>query len=170
MEKILVIGCPGSGKSTLSRCLADKLCLPLVHLDKLWWREGWIEIPREEFDELLQVELEKPAWIIDGNFNRTLPHRLNYCDTVIWLDFPRITCLCGVIHRVIVNHGKTRPDMGDGCPDRFDMEFLKYVWGFNKAYREKYREMLGGTDGVTTIILKSRKDVKRFLENTEKQS
>lgn len=164
IERIIVIGCPGSGKSTLSRQLSDKLGLPLVHLDMLCWREGWKKIPKDEFDKLLMDELIKPRWIIDGNFNRTIPLRLQYCDTVIWLDYPRITCMLGVLKRVIKYHGKTRPDMGENCPEKFDFEFLRYIWRFNKMYRKRYREMLDKTDGVQVIVLKNRKEAERFLE------
>lgn len=167
MKRIIIIGSPGSGKSTLSRSLADKTGLPLVHLDKLFWRDGWTSVSKEEFDELLQAELNKPEWIIDGNFNRTIPLRLQYSDTVIWLDFPRLTCILGVLKRVITNYGKTRPDMGDGCPERFDFEFLRFVWGFNKKHRQRYNEMLNNTNGIRVIMLKSRKEVAQFLENIQ---
>ncbi|MBQ5783054.1 MAG: AAA family ATPase, partial [Oscillospiraceae bacterium] len=86
MKKILIIGSPGSGKSTLSVKLSQKMNIPCVHLDKLWWKEDWVHVSREEFDVLLQTELEKDSWIMDGNFNRTLHHRLEYADTVIWMD------------------------------------------------------------------------------------
>ena len=93
MEKVLIIGSPGAGKSMLAFELSVKTGLPLVHLDKLWWQAGWIESDREDFDARLAEELEKPRWIIDGNYSRTLPMRLSGCDTVIFLDFPRLTCL-----------------------------------------------------------------------------
>lgn len=132
MKRIMVIGCCGSGKSTLSKALAKKLKLPLVHLDVLNWRDDWQAISNEEFDDLLLAEVQKEAWIIDGNYNRTIELRLQYCDAVIYLDYSRFRCLFGVLKRVIRNYGQTRSDMGGHCPERFDLSFLKFVWNFNK--------------------------------------
>ena len=86
MERILIIGGNGSGKTTFARSLAEKTRLPLVHLDSLYWKENWESVGREVFDARLEVELNKPRWILDGNMNRTLPHRLEYCDTVFYLS------------------------------------------------------------------------------------
>ena len=100
MKRILIIGNSGAGKTTLANSLAGILRLPLVHLDKLYWRDGWQHVSREEFDALLSVELQKESWILDGNFDRTLPLRLRYCDTVIYLDYSPVVCLCGAVKRV----------------------------------------------------------------------
>ena len=165
MERILIIGCGGAGKSTLARQLGEKLQLPVVHLDSIFWLPGWVEMEREAFDDRVRQELEKPKWIIDGNYNRTVPQRIAKCDTVIYLDFSRFACLLGVIKRVITNHGKVRPDMGEGCPERFDLEFLKWVWNFNKEKREKYYRLLNEAEGKQTIVLKNRRMVRRFLKS-----
>ena len=163
MERIIIIGCSGAGKSTLARQLGEKLNLPVVHLDKLWWKPGWEERSREEFDAKLAEELKKPQWIMDGNYNRTLPQRIRYCDTVIYLDFSRLACLRGVMKRIITTHGTVRPDMGEGCPERFDLDFLKWVWNFNKNKRQRYYEMLNALENKQVYILKSRREVKAFL-------
>ncbi len=164
MERILVIGCPGAGKSTLSRKLSEKCKLPLVHLDSLFWLPGWREREKAEFHGLLLDALRKPQWVIDGNYGRTLPLRLQYCDTVIFLDFSRWVCLHGVLQRVLINFGKVRPDMGEGCPERFDLEFLKYVWNFNKTGREKLFARLSAADpSVAIVTLHNRRQVKKFL-------
>ena len=165
MKRILIIGCGGSGKSTLARQLGEKLGIPVVHLDSIFWLPNWVERNREEFDELVRQELVKDQWIMDGNFNRTLPERVKYCDTIIYLDFSRMACLMGVLKRVITTYGTVRPDMGAGCPERFDLEFLKWVWNFNKEKRETYYRLLNETQGVETIVLKNRRMVKRFLKD-----
>ena len=164
MERILIIGCGGAGKSTLARQLGDKLDLPVVHLDKLFWKPGWVESSREEIDEKIFAELQKPRWIMDGNYNRTLPERLNYCDSVIYMDFSRLACLMGVAKRILTTYGTVRPDMGEGCPERFDLDFLKWVWNFNQKNRERYYRLLQDAEGVETIVLKNRNEVKNFLE------
>ena len=165
MERIVIIGCGGSGKSTLARQLGEKLNLPVVHLDKLWWKPGWVETSREDFDAKLAEELAKPQWIMDGNFNRTIETRIAKCDTIIYLDFSRVACVLGVLKRVITTYGKVRPDMGDGCPERFDLEFLKWVWSFNDKNRQRYYGILNEAQGVETIVLKNRRMVKRFLNS-----
>ena len=141
-QKILLVGCSGSGKSTLARQLGEVLGLPVVHLDRLYWREGWQPVAEEEFDRLLAAELEKPAWIIDGNYRRTLDWRHSCCDAVILLEYPRRVCLAGVLRRVLRGWGKTRPDMGPGCPERLDVSFLRWVWRFPKEEAEKTRQIL----------------------------
>ena len=165
MERILVIGCGGAGKSTLARQLGEKLNLPVVHLDRLYWKPGWVQESREEFDRKLSLELGKATWILDGNFNRTMPQRMAKCDTVIYLDFPRMTCLLGVMKRILTTYGKVRPDMGDGCPERFDLEFLQWVWNYNKNNREQIYRLLDGANHAQKIILKNRYAVKQFLKN-----
>ena len=165
MERILIIGCGGAGKSTLARQLGEKLDLPVVHLDKLYWKPGWVQESREEFDRKLDITLEEPKWIIDGNFNRTMPLRLQKCDTVIYLDFPRITCLLGVIKRILTTYGAVRPDMGEGCPERFDLEFLNWVWNYNKNNRQNNYDLLNQATHVQKIILKNRRMVKALLKN-----
>lgn len=165
MERVLVIGCGGSGKSTLSQKLGEKTGLPVVHLDKLFWHSGWVESGREEIDGKIRQEIEKDRWIIDGNYTRTLPMRLKRCDTVIYLDFSRMACILGVLKRVISTYGKVRPDMGEGCPERFDWEFLKWVWNFNRTKREKLYARLSSLPEENVIILKNRREVNRFLNS-----
>ena len=166
MERIMVIGCGGAGKSTLSRKLGEKTGLPVIHLDQIFWSPGnWQHLSREEFDKRLLAELEKDRWIMDGNFDRTLELRLGRADTVIYLDFSRMRCLTGWIGRVIKNRGHARADMAPGCNERFDPEMAGWIWNFNKKNRARYYEILNNTPGIQVIILKNRRAVKRFLES-----
>lgn len=169
MERILIIGCSGSGKTTLARKLGEKLKLPVVHLDRLWWTGNWENVTREEFDARLSEELEKPRWIIDGNYNRTMPQRLEKCDTVIYLDFNRFVCLWGAVKRVICGYGKTRPDMGGNCPERFDPEFLHWIWNYNKNNRKENYRRLRETEGIQVYVLKNRRAVRKFLKQIPPQ-
>ena len=164
MDRIIIIGCPGSGKSTLARQLREKLGLPLVHLDQLWWLKGWEHITREEFDAQLEMALNMEQWIIDGDYSRTIRRRIEKCDTVIYLQFDRFTCVCRVLLRMLRNIGKVRPDMAEGCKERFDWEHIRYVWNYNKNNRIKNETYLAQARHAKKIILKNPKEVKAFLE------
>ena len=164
MERVMIIGCGGAGKSTLARALGEKTGLPVVHLDQIWWAPGnWQHIAREEFDELLKEEMEKPRWILDGNFNRTLEPRLEKCDTVIYLDMNRFICLKNWLGRVVKNWGHARADMAEGCNEWIDPEFVGWVWNFNRNNRERYYRLLSQAEGKDVYILKNRREVKRYL-------
>ena len=165
-ERILVIGNAGAGKTTFSLQLADKTSLPLVHLDRLFWYGDWQQRSRAEFDLLLQEELEKPQWIIDGNFSRTFPHRLSYCDTVFFFDVPTYVCLWGITKRLFQYWGKSRPDMGGNCleyPDSKKWSLYKGVLNYNRRHRENYQRLLSEFNGKV-VVFKSRKQAARFLE------
>ena len=163
-QRILIIGCPGSGKSTLARRLGMKTGLPVVHLDALYWLPGWIERSKEDFDARLQSELEKPRWIIDGNFTRTLSMRLERCDAVIWLDYDRLSCLTDVLKRVLTHLGLVRPDMGAGCPERFNAEFLRYVWAFRKNNNVKIDDRIAHAPHTAVLRVSSRRELNRRLD------
>ena len=170
MNRVLVIGGNGSGKTTFSRLLADKLDIPAVHLDKIFWYGTWQSRAKEEFDALLQKELEKENWIIDGNFTRTLPHRLSYCDTVFFFDLPRFVCLWGVTQRIFQNRGKTRKDMGGDCPERFDKQkwsLYRNILTFNRQHRKDYYRLLAGADHANVVVFRSRRQAEKFLKGLE---
>lgn len=134
-KRILIAGCGGAGKSVLASRLGKKTGLPVVHLDRLWWLPGWVERSREEFDTLLERELEKPAWIIEGNYSRTFPRRLRYADLCVFLDLDVETCLAGAQDRAARYAGRTRPDMTEGCPERMDGEFVRWIEDFAQNTR-----------------------------------
>jgi adenylate kinase family enzyme len=167
LKRVIIIGCGGAGKSTLAQAMGQRTGLPVIHLDQLFWKPGWVERTPEEFDPIVRQELEKDTWIMDGNFSRTLPQRVKRCDTVIYLDFNRLTCLMGVLKRILTTYGTVRPDMGEGCPERWDMDFLKWVWNYNKNKREKNYRLLNEATHAETIVLKNRRSVRRFLKTLE---
>ena len=166
MQRILLIGNAGAGKTTFAKQLALKLHLPLVHLDNLYWRGDWDQLSRDEFEVNLQSELEKPQWIIDGNYNRTIPYRLQYCAPVFYFDFPTITCLAGITKRTLTNLGKVRPDMGGNCIEHFDshkITLYRNVLTFNRQHRKDYYELLNNADGVNVIIFRNRRQANAFF-------
>ena len=170
MERVLIVGCGGAGKSTLARQLGEKTGLPVVHLDQIFWSPGnWIHLEKAEFDTLLKAELEKDQWIIDGNYNRTLELRMEKADTILYLDFNRWRCLAGWFKRVVTNWGTARPDMAPGCKEWFDPEFVRWIWRYNRDNRSRNYELIRKHPDVTAIILKNRGQVKRFLRGICKE-
>lgn len=165
MERVIIIGCGGAGKSTLARQLGECLGLPVVHLDKLFWQENWTHLSKEAFDAVHADVVQEPRWIIDGNFGRTMQPRLERCDTVIYLDYPRWQCMLGVCKRILTTYGRTRPDMGPGCKERIDWAFLKWVWNFNRNHRQRIYALLAEATHAKVMILKNRKEGRQFLEN-----
>ena len=147
MQKVLVIGCSGAGKSTFARRLRDITGLPLYYLDRLWHKADRTHITREEFDRVLAEWLARPAWIIDGDYSRTLPQRLEACDTVFFLDFPLEVCLAGVENR----RGAQRPDM-PWVEEELDAEFLQYILDFGQAQLPAIRAMLEPYRGRRQIL------------------
>ena len=168
MRRVLVLGCPGAGKSTLARSLGEALSLPVVHLDKLWWKSGWINRTEGEFDALLDAVLLGEEWVIDGNYLRTLPRRLARCAAVVLLDYPRRLCLFRALRRILTWRGRTRPDMAADCPERLDGEFVRWIWEFHRTQRPQVLELLDGWTGEKHVF-RSPKDCARFLAKLERE-
>ena len=148
MRRVLVIGSPGAGKSTLSHALARRTGLPLHHLDRMFWLPGWVERDRDEGRAELARVLAQDCWIIDGNYGSTLPLRIARADTVVWLDYPTALCLGRALRRWWMYRGHSRPDMTEGCPERLDGEFLLYILNFRRAWRVRNATALAGFDGT----------------------
>lgn len=166
MERIIIIGGNGSGKTTLARAMAQRLGLPLTHLDQLYWQGDWQPAPAAQFDRLLAEAMARPAWIIDGNIKRTLPLRLQRCDTAIWLDFPTWRCLLGALRRLLRTLGRSRPDMGGCCVERLDrrsLAFLGSVCRFRRRNRADFARMLAAAPQVHLIRLTNPRQVRAFL-------
>jgi len=136
-RRIVVIGPPGAGKSHLALELARRTGLPLVHLDREFWRPGWIATPQEEWRKRHAELIARPDWIIDGNFAGTLAERAARADLILFLDYPLWRSLWGVLRRWMRHHGLARPDMADGCPENFDLAFLLYIWRFRRDERPR---------------------------------
>ncbi len=156
MRRVLILGCSGAGKSTLARRLGEMTGLPVVHLDQLYWRPGWVEPEREQWLSSLARALQCDAWIMDGHFGSSISMRLEAADTVILFDFPTTICIRRVLTRVLRSLGKTRPDMANGCPERFDWEFMRFVWSFRKQRLPHVMKKLESFRGELIVLRKPR--------------
>jgi adenylate kinase family enzyme len=164
MRKVLVIGSGGSGKSIFATRLGELLKIEVLHLDKFYWRPGWVETPKAEWLRIVEELLKRDAWIMDGNYSSTLEMRLEACDTVIFLDMARSLCLWRVLKRVLMYRKGRRPDMAEGCHERFDLEFISWVWNYPRRSRPKIVEKLkSNSDSKKIVWLRTRSDVERFL-------
>ena len=152
MQRVLVIGSPGAGKSTLSHALARRCGLPLHHLDRMFWLPGWIERDRADGRSELAQVLAQDCWIIDGNYGSTLPLRIARADTVVWLDYPTALCLGRAVRRWWMYRGQSRPDMTEGCLERLDGEFLLYILNFRRAWRQRNATALTGFGGTVVRL------------------
>lgn len=165
MQRVTILGCGGAGKSTLARELGEKTGLPVIHLDRVFWKPGWVESTREEFDAAHAELVTGDRWIIDGNYSRTFEKRMAAADTVIVLDLPRWQCLLGIFGRFLKGVGKTRPDMTPGCPEKLDWEFIKWVWNFRTRSRDKQLTLAEELRRTKTVhVLKTRRQVRRWLD------
>jgi adenylate kinase family enzyme len=144
MQRVIVIGPCGAGKSVASVEIGRVLALPVHHLDRLHWREGWVESSREELVAALEPIVAGERWLIDGNYGGTMAGRLARADTVVYLDYPTWLCLWRALKRVWRYRGRARPDMAAGCPERFDAAFFLYILTFRRGPRRRTEERLAG--------------------------
>lgn len=165
MRKVIVIGCPGSGKTTFAEKLSRRTGLPLYHLDAIWHRPDRTHIPQEEFDRRLRDILPEPAWIIDGNYGRTMEMRLQQCDTVFLFDLPVEVCLQGAEARI----GRPRPDM-PWIEAEVDPEFQKMIEDFPKDTLPKIYELIEQyKDKKQVVVFHLRKEADACIESIQTQ-
>lgn len=160
MKKVIIIGCPGSGKSTFSRALHERTGLPLYHLDMLNWNSDRTTVSKEVFRERLQSVLALDSWIIDGNYGSTMEMRMTECDTVFFLDFPYEICIDGIRER----KGKSRSDM-PWTETEDDEEFLEFIRNFEKESKPKILSLLQKYNEKNIVILKSRNETDIIINN-----
>ena len=163
MKRIIVIGCPGSGKTTFALALHDKTGIPLYHLDTMFWNADKSTVEKEVFLERLVSALKKDSWIIDGNYASTMPLRLQACDTVFFLDYPTDVCLDGVKAR----RGKPRCDM-PWIETEEDKEFTEFIQSFGVQNRPEILTLLDKYQSKNVIVFKSREESNEFLKGEYK--
>ena len=166
MEKVIVIGCPGSGKSTFSRTLHQITGLPLFHLDNLFWNPDGTTVPKKTvFRDRLLAAMSGERWIIDGNYASTMELRMAACDTVFFLDYPTEVCLEGIRER----KGKPRSDMPwQGADEDDDAEFLSFIENYHRCNRPTVMELLGRYSAKNIYVFQSREEAGLFLQQLHK--
>jgi adenylate kinase family enzyme len=166
----MVIGVSaGVGKSTFAQKLGKALKINVYHLDTLYWKPNWVEATIEEFSNAQQDIVKQGQWIIEGNYSNTFEIRAKHADTIIYLELPLSVCLFRIVKRWIKNIGKTRPDMGDGCKEKLDWEFIKFIYTTYYPRKSKMIERFQSfqdTDPKKEVItLKSKQEIKSYLDN-----
>lgn len=160
--RIMVMGPPGSGKSTLARRLGQALDLPVTHLDALHHAAGWTPRPRVDFYADVSRAVAAPRWVIDGNYSSVSAGRLAVADLVVLLDLPRHVTMMRLLRRIATGYGRVRTDSAPGCPERFDISFLRYAWTWRQAIRPRVLSAIAGQE-QKTIRLVDRRSVDRFI-------
>jgi adenylate kinase family enzyme len=166
MQRILVMGSSGSGKSTFARRLSAATGIPVVSLDALFWQPGWKPSEAAAFGERVAEAARQPRWIMDGNY---ISHgagllRRQLADAVLWFDLPRRICMIGILTRIARSYGRVRPEMAEGCPEKIDTEFFHYVWTYRDRQRPKlveyFREL---RPDQTLVCFTKRTQAHRYL-------
>ena len=167
MQRILIIGCPGGGKTTFAKSLGAKLSIPVYHLDKYFWKENWTPIPQDEFRKIQNELMQENRWIIDGNFTKSIDNRIIAADTIILFDFPKVINIWRTLKRFLRHFGAVRTDMGGGNKEALQWVHIKYILTFpRKEFRAKITEL---TVGKRVIVLRNSEDVSRFFEGVQEQ-
>lgn len=166
MQRVLVVGPGGAGKSTFAVRLGQRTGLPVVHLDRVYWRAGWVEPERTAWDAEIARLVSGERWILDGNFGGTLERRIDACDTVVFLDFPRLLCLWRVLRRRLWHPARARADMAPGCHERLTLDFLWWIWTYPERRRPALlRRLRALRPGQRAVVLRSDAQAERFLES-----
>ncbi|HET7578805.1 MAG TPA: topology modulation protein [Bacillales bacterium] len=175
MKRIMVIGVSaGVGKSTFARKLGEILDLKVHHLDTLYWKPGWVEASIDEFAAAQEEIIRKDQWIIEGNYSNTHEIRAAHADTIIYLEVPLALCLFRVVKRWWKNRGKTRSDLGEGCPEKIDLDFIWFICSTYYPRKRKRADRIQFLQSVgpqkTVHILKGKKEIQAFLDEIKKPS
>jgi adenylate kinase family enzyme len=161
---VLVIGCGGSGKTTFAVRLARLTGLPLIHLDSHYWLPHWKHRGEEEWTAIVRDLLSRDRWIMDGNYGGTLDLRLEACDTVFFLDLPRMTCIARVLRRQLGHWGRSRAELPEGCGEHFSLEFLAWIWTYPSRRRPSILERVSALQDHKAIhVFGSDEEIERYL-------
>ncbi|WP_285768426.1 topology modulation protein [Peribacillus sp. SI8-4] len=170
MKRIIVIGVSaGVGKSTFARMLGNILDIDVHHLDTFYWRPDWVEAPFEEFLAAQKEVLAHDKWIMEGNYSNSIDIRLKHADTIFYLELPLRVCLYRVVKRRLINEGKTRPDMREGCVEKLDWAFIKFILTTYHSRKKKMKsrlvEIQRKEPGKVILILDSKQKIEGYFLN-----
>ena len=170
MQRVAIVGSGGAGKSVLAKRLGDATGLPVYHLDRFYWQPGWVRTPSDEWREIQAELIERPAWILDGNFRATIEMRFKAADTVVFLDYPPLLCVWGVVKRFLRYPYRSRPDMAAGNPELLNLAFLRWVYRYPQTDRPEVIERLESLGPGTRIVrLRNRREANDFLETARRE-
>jgi adenylate kinase family enzyme len=164
MRRVLIVGNSGGGKSTMARRLGSLTGLPVVHLDVLFWKPGWVETEDDAFRAAVRQALEGPAWICDGNFGGSWDIRMPLADTIVWIDQPRLVCLARAVWRAISYRDGGRLDMAAGCREKIDPKFYRYIWSYDRKVKPRLEAALAAHAAHARVMrLRSDREIAAFL-------
>lgn len=164
MQRVMIIGCCGAGKSTFSNRLNRITNLEIIHLDQYYWKPNWEETEASKWETTVSDLSAKSRWIMDGNYGGTMDIRIKRADTIIYLDYPTLTCLWRITKRTLKYKGQERPDMPIGCKERFNLSFYHYVATYNLIRRKKLLEKLDQLrKKKQVLVFKNDKEADHFL-------
>jgi adenylate kinase family enzyme len=162
LDRIVIVGCGGSGKSTVARRLGQLLDLPVTHLDAIYYDSDWNPLPQEDFAARQNELIASDRWIIEGNYASTLPIRLAAADTVVLLDLPARTCLWGIAQRRWRYRGGQHTQ--DGVYDRITWSFIRYIADYRRTMAPRVRNLITEhARHATVVALTSRRSASRFV-------
>lgn len=164
-ERWLVVGGSGAGKSTFSTALAERLGLPLLHLDQEYWRPGWVEPAKPEWRARVAELVAADRWVMDGNYSSTFDLRMPRAQAVVLLDIPTWKCLFSVYGRAFRYRGRTRPDLPEGCPETLpDLQFLHWILTYRRRSRWKVLEAVRQWPHLLFRSFTDRAEARRWLD------
>lgn len=162
MQKILIVGNCGAGKTTFTKQLSQHLNLPVLHLDYYYWKSGWKKPEKEKWRAKVHKLVKGNSWIIDGNYQSTFDIRVPAADTIVFLDLPKYVSLFRIIKRYLKNHGQVRFDVGGDNFEKLDWQFVKWAVSFSRE--QILNQLTSHMTNQRLVHLKSQREINQFLE------